>query len=323
MTQNPPSISLVIPVYRAELILPELCKRLVTSLTELTESYQIILVDDRSPDHSWDVMLQMVGAYPAITAIRLSRNFGQHYAITAGLDLANGDWTVIMDCDLQDQPEEIVTLLQKAKQGYDVVLARRKARSDSAGKRLSSRVFYWLFNVLSGYRMDPSVGSFRIMRRSVVEAYRTMRESARLFGGMVEWLGFETTFVDVAHGARYEGRSSYNIRAMTKLAFDGIFAFSNRPLYFSIGAGVIMSLLAAGFGVSMIVYFLLHPLVGVPGWLSQVTLTTFIGGLILLNLGILGIYVGRIYDQAKGRPLYVVDRIVAHRTGQGMSAGTK
>lgn len=323
VTPAPPSISVVIPVFRAELILPELCKRLLTSLTALTGSYQIILVDDRSPDRSWNVMLQMVEAYPAITAIRLSRNFGQHYAMTAGLDLANGDWTVIMDCDLQDQPEEIPTLLEKAEQGYDVVLARRKARSDSSRKRLSSRVFYWLFNALSGYRMDPSVGSFRIMRRSVVEAYRTMRESARLFGGMIEWLGFETTFVDVAHSARYEGRSSYNVRSMTKLALDGIFAFSNRPLYFSIGAGIIMSLLAAGFGLSLLIYFFLHPLAGVPGWLSQVTLTTFIGGLILLNLGILGVYVGRIYDQAKGRPLYVVDRIVAHRTRQGVSAGTK
>jgi polyisoprenyl-phosphate glycosyltransferase len=323
VTSTSPSISVVIPVYRAELILPELCKRLVTSLSALSGSYQIILVDDRSPDRSWDVVLRMVEAYPCLTAIRLSRNFGQHYAVTAGLDLANGDWTVIMDCDLQDQPEEIGRLLEKAEQGYDVALARRAVRSDSSGRRLSSRLFYWLFNVLSGYRMDPAVGSFRIMRRSVVEAYRTMRESARLFGGLVEWLGFETTFVDVAHSARYEGRSSYNFRAMTKLALDGIFAFSNRPLYFSIGAGIIMSVLAAGFGVSMIVYFLVHPLVGVPGWLSQVTLTTFIGGLILLNLGILGVYVGRIYDQTKGRPLYVVDKIVAHRTGQGFSAGTK
>jgi glycosyltransferase involved in cell wall biosynthesis len=323
VTQTPPSISVVIPVYRAELILPELCKRLVTSLTTLTASHQIILVDDRSPDHSWDVMLKMVEVYPSITAIRLSRNFGQHYAITAGLDLANGDWTVIMDCDLQDQPEEIAMLLDKAEKGYDVVLARRKARSHSSSRRISSRLFYWLFNILSGYRMDPAVGTFRIMRRSVVEAYRTMRESSRLFGGMIEWLGFETTFVDVAHGPRYEGRSSYNLRSMTKLALDGIFAFSNRPLYFSIAAGVIMSLLAAGFGLSLLAHYFLHPFVGVPGWLSQVTLTTFIGGLILLNLGILGVYVGRIYDQAKGRPLYVVDRIVAHRTRQGFSAGTK
>lgn len=323
MTRTPLSISLVIPVYRAELILPELCKRLVTSLTALTRSYEIILVDDRSPDHSWDVMLQMVEAYPSITAIRLSRNFGQHHAIAAGLDLANGDWTVIMDCDLQDHPEEIALLVEKAEQGYDVVLARRKARSDGSGKRLSSRLFYWLFNVLSGYRMDPAVGSFRIMRRSVVEAYRTMRESSRLFGGMVEWLGFETAFVDVVHGGRYEGQSSYNVRSMTKLALDGIFAFSNRPLYFSIGVGVTMSLVAAGFGLSLLIRYFLRPFVGVPGWLSQVTVTTFIGGLILLNLGVLGVYIGRIYDQAKARPLYVLDKIVAHRTRQGVSAGTK
>ncbi|MBZ5678206.1 MAG: glycosyltransferase family 2 protein [Acidobacteriia bacterium] len=322
MTARPPSISVVLPVYRAELILPELCKRLVASLSKLTGSYEIILVDDRSPDRSWDVMLQMVEAFSSITALRLSRNFGQHYAITAGLDLANSDWTVIMDCDLQDQPEEIAVLLEKAVQGYDVVLARRIANSGRSRRRLSSRLFYWLFNVLSGYRMDPAVGSFRIMRRSVVEAYRTMRESSRLFGGMVEWLGFETAFVDVAHSARYHGRSTYNFRVMTKLAFDGIFAFSNRPLYFSIAVGVIMSVLAAGLGLGLIVHYFMHPFVGVPGWLSEFTITAFIGGLILLNLGILGVYVGRIYDQSKGRPLYVVDRIVAHRTRQGVSAGT-
>jgi dolichol-phosphate mannosyltransferase len=268
-------------------------------------------------------MREMAEAYPSITLIRLSRNFGQHYAITAGLDLADGDWTVVMDCDLQDQPEEIVRLLEKAEQGYDVVLARRIARADSSARQLLSRLFYWFFNVLSGYRVDPAVGTFRIMRRSVVEAYRSMRESSRLFGGMIEWLGFETTMVDVAHGSRYEGRSSYDFRSMTKLALDGIFAFSNRPLYFSIGAGVVMSLLAASFGISILVHYFLHPFIGVPGWLSQVTLTTFIGGLILLNLGILGVYVGRIYDQSKGRPLYVVDRIVAHRARHGVSAATK
>ena len=323
MSSNPPSISVVIPVYRAQGILPALCKRLVESLASLTGSSEIILVDDRSPDASWAVMLEMAEAYPSITLVRLSRNFGQHYAITAGLDLANGDWAVVMDCDLQDQPEEIAQLLEKAEQGYDVVLARRTARADSSRRKLLSRAFYWLFNVLSGYSVDPAVGTFRIMRRSVVEAYRTMRESARLFGGMIEWLGFETAVVDVAHSSRYEGRSSYNFRSMAKLALDGIFAFSNRPLYFSIGAGVIMSLLAAGFGVSLLIYYFLYPFIGVPGWLSQVTLTTFIGGLILLNLGILGVYVGRIYDQAKGRPLYVVDRIVAHHARQGVSAAKK
>lgn len=309
---NPPSISVVIPVYRAERIVPVLCKRLVATLSQLGRSYEIILIDDRSPDASWEIMCQMAKDYPSIVAVRLSRNFGQHYAITAGLELATGDWTIIMDCDLQDQPEEIPHLLQAGEQGYDVVLARRKMRRGISGKRLFSRLFYWTLNLLSDYHIDPAVGSFRIMRRPVVQAYCGMRETARLFGGMVEWLGFETTSVEVEHAARFEGRSSYDLWSLTRLALDGICSFSNRPLYFSIGAGVLMSCLAGAFGASLIIRYLVHPHIGVPGWLSLITLTTFMGGLILLNLGVLGLYVGRIYDQTKGRPLYVVDRIVTY-----------
>jgi len=307
----PSSISVVIPVYRAERILPVLCQRLTTSLASLHRPYEVVLVDDRSPDASWEVMRQMVQRYRGIVAVRLSRNFGQHYAITAGLDMVQGEWTVIMDCDLQDQPEEIPHLLEAAERGYDIVLARRRQRSDNQGKRLSSRIFYATFNFLSGYRLDPSVGSFRIMKRNVVEAYRSMRETSRLFGGMIEWLGFNTTYLDVEHAPRYEGKSSYDLRRMMRLALDGMISFSNRPLYLSIGAGLIMSTLSAGFGLFVVLRYLLHPRIGVPGWLSIVTLTTFIGGLILLNLGILGIYVGRIYNQTKGHPLYVVDQVLA------------
>jgi dolichol-phosphate mannosyltransferase len=310
-----PFISVVVPVYRAERILPILVKKLTASLAALQHSYEIILVDDRSPDTSWEVMRQMVATYPSIVAMRLSRNFGQHYAITAGLDIARGEWTVIMDCDLQDQPEEIPRLLALAQQGYDIVLARRKVRQDVLLKRVFSRLFYKIFNLLSGYRMDPSVGAFRIMHRRVVDAYRTMREVSRLFGGLIEWLGFETTYLGVEHASRYEGRSSYNIRSMARLALDGMIAFSNRPLYLSIAIGLAMSFLSAGFGAALIIKYLLHPHIGVPGWLSTVILTTFTGGLILLNLGILGLYVGRIYDQTKERPLYVVDRIVAQAEG--------
>lgn len=307
-----PFMSVVIPVYRAEQILPVLCERLTNTLTSLHRPFEVILVDDRSPDRSWEVMREMARIYPGIVTIRLSRNFGQHYAITAGLDVARGQWTVIMDCDLQDQPEEIPRLLETAERGYDIVLARRTQRGDPPRRGVLSRLFYSAFNVLSGYRLDPAVGSFRILRRNVVEAYCSMKETSRLFGGMIEWLGFETAAVDVKHSSRYEGKSSYNIRSMMQLALDGIIAFSNRPLYLSIGAGIVMSLLSCGFGSTLIIRFLMNPRFAIPGWLSIVTLTTFIGGLILCNLGILGIYVGRIYDQTKGRPLYVVDQICAH-----------
>jgi dolichol-phosphate mannosyltransferase len=317
VTPQSPYISVVVTVYRAERILPVLCQRLTASLAALPHSYEIVLIDDRSPDTSWNVMRQMAATYPSIVAVRLSRNFGQHYAITAGLDIARGEWTVLMDCDLQDRPEDIPRLLALAEEGYDVVLARRNVRRDAFLKRMSSRLFYAVFNLLSGYRMDASVGVFRIMHRRVVDAYRSMREVSRLFGGLIEWLGFETAYLDVEHLSRYEGRSSYNIRSMTRLALDGIVSFSNRPLYLSIAIGIAMSFLSAGVGVALIVVHFLYPYIGVPGWISTIILNSFIGGLILLNLGVIGVYVGRIYDQTKGRPLYVVDRIVAQAGGGG------
>lgn len=305
-----PFLSVVIPVYRAERILPALCERLNTALHRVAVSHEILLIDDRSPDRSWDVLREMAKAYPNVVAVRLSRNFGQHYAITAGLDMAQGEWTVIMDCDLQDHPEDIAHLLDTAQRGYDIVLARRQT-GPGYRQGIASRIFYRLFNLLSGYRLDPSVGTFRIMRRPVVEAYRSMRESGRLFGGMVEWLGFETAFVNVSHAPRAEGGSSYSLRSLSKLAADGIFAFSNRPLYLSIGAGLLVSAAAVFFGAWLLFRHLRDPHFALPGWASSITMTAFIGGLILMNLGIVGIYLGRIYDQAKARPLYVVDRIIA------------
>ena len=306
-------LSIVIPVYRAERILRVLGERLTKTLSASGQTYEIILVDDRSPDGSWRVIEEMVKILPGIIAVRLSRNFGQHYAITAGLDLARGEWVAVMDCDLQDQPEDIPRLLAKAHEGFDIVLARRTARRDSLYKRVVSQAFYYVFRLLSGYQMDSSVGTFRIIRHSVVEAFRNMREQSRLFGGMIQWLGFQTAYVDVEHAPRRDGTSSYNFRSLMALAIDGIVAFSNRPLYLSITVGFLMSFLSGAYGAFLIVRFLIDPRIGVAGWLSEITMTAFIGGLILLNLGMLGIYIGRIYDQTKGRPLYVIDQIITER----------
>jgi glycosyltransferase involved in cell wall biosynthesis len=306
-------LTVVIPVYRAENLLPELCDRLDRALSSLTSDFEIILVDDRSPDRSWEVLLGLLPRYPKVTAIRLSRNFGQHYAISAGMDVARGQWTVVMDCDLQDQPEDIGLLLAKAREGYDIVLARRAARQDSWPKRTASRVFYWIFALLSGYKLDSSVGSFRIMERRVVAAFCQMREAYRLFGGMIEWLGFSVGYVDTRHTARFDGRSTYTFAALVRVALDGIISFSNRPLYFSALLGATMSVLAALYVVVVAVYLLTVGRMIVPGWLSLVMLITFVGGLILFNLGIIGIYLGRLYGQVKQRPLYVIDRIAGSR----------
>jgi polyisoprenyl-phosphate glycosyltransferase len=305
-----PLLSVVSPVYLAERILPALCERLSAALDSITDRWEIVLVCDGSPDNSWAVMQQLVRQYPKLVIVKLSRNFGQHYATTAGLDLARGEWTVVMDCDLQDPPESIPALLAKAREGYDIVLARRMNRQHGWWKRSQSAMFHKVFGLLSGVKLDPTVGSFRIMSRNVVDGFCGMRESYRMFAGLIEWLGFETASVDVQHAARFEGETSYNLRRLLKMALDGMISFSNRPLYISVGTGLALSGVAALYGVFQIVSYLVNPAAfDVPGWLSSVTATAFLGGLILLNQGVLGIYLGRLYNQAKGRPLYVVDKV--------------
>ena len=304
-----PVLSVVSPVYMAEHILPTLCERLDAVLARITPDYEIILVCDGSPDHSWEVMEQLVHRHPRLTVVRLSRNFGQHYAMTAGLDLARGDWTVVMDCDLQDPPEDIPRLLEKAREGYDIVIARRLNRQHKWWKRVTSKLFFKVFHVLSGLPLDASVGSFRIMHRSVVDGFCSMREAYRMFAGLIEWLGFRTAYVDVQHAPRFEGDSSYSFKGLLRMAMDGMISFSNRPLYISVAAGLLLSLCAGAYGVYLLASYFIAGAYGVSGWLSTITVTAFLGGLVLLNQGILGLYLGRLYNQAKARPLYVIAKV--------------
>jgi glycosyltransferase involved in cell wall biosynthesis len=306
-----PLISVVSPVYMAEKILPVLCERLNSVLTQMTDRFEIILVCDGSPDNSWSVMRELVQKYPQLKVVNLSRNFGQHYAITAGMDLARGDWTVVMDCDLQDRPEDIPQLFAKLDDGYDMVVARRINRQHKWWKRVTSSLYFKVFNLLSGLNLDGSVGNFRIMSRGVVDGFCSMRETYRMFAGMIDWVGFRTGYIDVQHSERYEGESSYNLARLVRMAMDGMISFSNRPLYISIGLGIGLSLLSTIYGTYLIARYLLSPeTFGVPGWLTTVTTNIFIGGLLLLNQGIIGIYLGRLYNQAKQRPLYIADKVV-------------
>lgn len=308
-------LSVVIPVYRAQKILPVLLERLEAVLAAITSDFEMILVDDRSPDDSWTVLEALTRRHPRLTAVRLSRNFGQPYATTAGLDLARGEWTVVMDCDLQDRPEDIPALLQKAREGFDVVLARRMEKKHTLLQKAGSYAFWKVFSLLSGYRVDSSIGSFRIMHRTVVEAYCECREGARIFGGLVQWLGFSVTSIEVQHAERYEGVSSYDFRRLFKLALDGIFSFSNRPLVFSILVGAGISLIAGAYGIYWVVRYVAIGGPFLPGWLSTVTMISFLGGLILMNQGLLGVYIGRIYNETKRRPIYVIDRMVSGQAG--------
>lgn len=302
-----PHISVVIPVYKAEHCLDELYRRLKDSLETISQQFEILLVEDCGGDNSWQVIERLAATDPRVRGVQFSRNFGQHYGITAGMDLCRGDWVVVMDCDLQDRPEEIPRLYAKAQQGYDIVLARRGERRDPLLKRMSSALFYRLFSYLADIEYDGQTGNFRIMSRKVAQNFREMREQLRFFGGLVQWLGFPTASIEVEHAERFEGNSSYTFAKLWRLAAETIIAYSDKPLRLSVRFGFTMAALAFCYGI----YILAHALIygsPIPGWNSLIVSLYFIGGIIISILGIIGIYLGKTFDESKKRPLYIVRR---------------
>lgn len=307
MKTSRPLISIVVPVYKAENCLDELYSRLKQALETISPDFEIVLVEDCGGDSSWQVIERLAKQDGRVKGIQFSRNFGQHYGITAGLDYCNGDWVVVMDCDLQDRPEEIPRLYAKAQEGYDIVLARRGQRQDPLLKRFTSWLFYKLFSYLADMEYDGETGNFRIMSRKVVESFRKMREQLRFFGGLVQWMGFPTASIEVQHAERHEGQSSYTFSKLWKLAAETIIAYSDKPLRLAVRFGFIMAFLAFCYGVYTLV---LAAVYGVPilGWSSLIVSLYFIGGVIIAILGILGIYLGKTFDESKKRPLYLVSR---------------
>ena len=306
-TSAAPHLSVVIPVYEADNCLDELYLRLKNILESITPEFEIVLVEDCSGDDSWQVIERLAAGDPRVRGIQFSRNFGQHYGITAGLDHCDGDWVVVMDCDLQDRPEEIPRLYAKAQEGYDVVLARRGQRKDPALKRFKSWLFYKVFNYLADMSYDGEAGNFRIVSRKVVNAYRTMHERLRFFGGLVAWLGFPTASIDVQHDERFAGQTSYTFRKLWKLAIETIVAYSDKPLRLSIRFGFVISAMAFTYGGYIIYRALVHD-APIMGWSSIIVSLYFLGGIVISILGILGIYLGKAFDETKGRPLYIVRR---------------
>ncbi len=303
---SPSLISVVTPVYLAEACLEELCRRLGAALSAITPDFEIIMVEDASPDGSWEVVQRVVAMEPRCKGIRLARNFGQHYAITAGLEHASGEWVVVMDCDLQDQPEEIGKLLQTARDGdYDVVFGRRVHRRDSRLKRLTSKTFYAVYNFFTDSQFDNTVANFSISRRPVIQEFLRMREHNRSFPLFIRWLGFAVGYVEVAHAERFAGKTSYTLRKLLRLSAESILSQSNKPLHLSIVLGLVLAL--GAFLVAL--YFVAKYFVrGIPvtGWTSMMVSLWFLGGVLLANLGILGLYLGRVFNEVKNRPLYVI-----------------
>jgi glycosyltransferase involved in cell wall biosynthesis len=300
-------LSIVVPVYGCRDCLEPLHQRLTTVVSSITSSYEIVFVDDRSPDGSWPVLEKLAAADPRIKAVRLSRNFGQHAAITAGLASSHGDWTVVMDCDLQDPPEAIPALYARAKEGFDLVLARRKQRTHSPIRLALGRVYFKLLNTFMGTDIDGAYGTFSILSRKVVEAYLTLGERDRHYLFVLYWLGFEHGTIDVDHANRAAGESSYTLGRLIRHAVSGVFFQTTTLLLYIVYLGFIV----AGVGVLGALYLVYLYTVAHPpaGFTSLAVLILVIGGFIITSTGVTGLYIGRVFQQVKGRPLFIVDTV--------------
>jgi dolichol-phosphate mannosyltransferase len=301
---NKPHISIVSPVYQAEKIVGELVRQLHENLKTITEEYEIILVNDASLDNSWEAVVGECTKDSRVKGINLSRNFGQHYAITAGLSYTKGDWVVVMDCDLQDRPDEIPNLYRKAQEGWDIVYARRTERQDKLLKKIPSRIFYAVFEYLSGIKLHNN-GNFGIYHSRVIAEYNKMREYARSFGTLIQYLGFNSCEINAKHGERFEGQSSYTLAKLFRLATDTILSSSDKPLKLSIKLGLIVSI----FSFLLALYNIIARLTGIiqlGGFTTTVFSIWFVGGIILFVLGIVGLYIERIFAQVKERQLFIV-----------------
>jgi polyisoprenyl-phosphate glycosyltransferase len=305
MVNNNPLISVVSPVYGAEKIIDKLVEINIRELSAITENFEILLVDDRGPDNSWKKILENCKKDPRVKGIRLSRNFGQHYAITAGLDHASGEWIVVMDCDLQDRPEEIPRLYNKALEGFDIVLARRDERKDTFFKKLFSQLFHRTLTFLTGSPMDKRVANFGIYHRNVINSVNMMRERIRFFPTMVKWVGFNSTSIPVHHSERDSGSTSYNFKRLINLALDIILAYSDKPIRLAIKLGFLISILSFVFAVYN-VFRALTDGFSVLGYGSIIASIWFLSGLIISLIGIVGLYVGKTFEGVKQRPIYIV-----------------
>lgn len=299
-------ISIVSPVYRSEKILPILVSEIAKLANKIGQDYEIILVDDRSPDGSWEVMKNLSEENKNLKIYRLSRNFGQHATIIAGLSKAKGEWIVVMDCDMQDQPKEIEKLYEKALEGFDVVLARRELRIDSFFKRLSSRLFYKVFNYLAGIQINNEIANFGIYNKKVIQSILTINDNIKFFPLFVNWVGFKTTNVSVEHSSREEGTSSYNLSKLFSLAFNVIVSFSDKPLKIFVGFGAFISLLAILVGGYFMISFFQGKITE-PGFSSLILSIWFLSGVIISCIGVVGIYLGKTFNQTKNRPVFIID----------------
>lgn len=300
--------SFVIPIFNEEAVLPLLVARMDLLLAGLDGAAEVIFVDDGSSDASAAWLAARTKLNPAFRFIALSRNFGHQIAITAGMDAARGEAIIVMDADLQDPPEVVTDMIARWKDGFQVVYAKRLSRAgETAFKRATANLFYKLLNGLTHVEIPRDVGDFRLIDRKVLDAFKAMPERDRFVRGMFAWLGFRQTSVEFHRPERAAGETKYPFIKMLRLAINGVVGFSDTPLRAAIWAGVSVSALALAYGFYVIAMWLAHSTL-VSGWSSTIVIVSFLCGINMLMTGIVGLYVGRIYNEVKHRPLYVVDR---------------
>lgn len=298
-------LSVVVPVYGCSDCLQPLHARLREALDGIGGDFELIFVDDRSTDGGWRVLEEIAARDPAVRALRLSRNFGQHAAITAGLARSRGRWTVVMDCDLQDRPEDIPRLYAKAREGHQIVLCRRKARRQGAARRLAANAYYRLSNRLLKTGMYTNYSNLSLISAEVREAFLSLRDRDRQYLLILRWLGFDSATIEIDPAERHSGRSSYSLPQLLRVAADGIFFQTTALLRWIVYAGFLL----AGLGIALAAYALIAYLAGrdLPDWTALPMLILVLAGFIVVSTGVTGLYIGKIFDQVKGRPLYVVD----------------
>ena len=301
-------ISVVVPIYGCRAALPELYSRISKTVSQISDDYELIMVNDSCPQNSWETIEDLCKKDFRVKGIELSRNFGQMKAILAGLDNAEGDWIVVMDCDLQDKPEEIIRLYEKAQEGFDIVFARRKNRRDGRLKIFLANQFYRVYRFAIDGDYDGNICNFSIVRKEVIENYCKMREQHRAYVMYLRWMGYKQAIIDVEHNERFEGKSGYNLSKRINMAIELLTSQSDKILRLFTGLGFFMSGVSFLVIISLIVY---HYIADVSiGWTSLIATTVLMGGLIIMVIGVVGIYVGNIFIESKGRPLYIIRQIL-------------
>jgi glycosyltransferase involved in cell wall biosynthesis len=307
-----PVMSVVVPVYGCRDCLEHLHDRLTAALSHLIPAYEIILVDDRGEDGSWPEIERLVELDPSVRGVRLSRNFGQHAAITAGLSHVRGEWVVVMDCDLQDPPEKIPALYAKALEGHEIVFGRRTHKPTGLTRRMLASLYFRCLRMFTGTHIEGQYGTFSIISRKVVNAFLELKDQDRHYLMILSWLGFDAAAVDYEPALRYRGRSSYTLPHLIEHALDGVFFQTTVLLRWIVYLGFFFASLGALLATVLAAARIFGH--SYPGWTSIVVLTLALCGFIILSTGITGLYIGKVFEQARGRPIFVVDRVAERST---------